>query len=643
MADNGYARYNGLSGGGSVGGVVTSLNGETGSITITSADASVVITEPTANTIDLSVPPNALSIGNLDSQAENAKGLALVSSVLSAQSADATHPGLVNNTTQTFSGAKTFSSAVSVTGGSGTLPSFSVPTGGGNAGFWFDPAAGAELVYNTSAVANFTASEWRFTVPVDLFINTNVTNPGMWFINDSTTGFYRSGSNAWGFTASGSQVANFSSTGVAVTGLLSSSAGLDITGTTTLDTGLTGTLVAAAGVVSTVPTTSGTVTSVSVVSTNGLAGTVATATTTPAITLSTTVTGILQGNGTAISAATTTGSGNVVLATAPTMTNPVVGTQSQGDSSTKGASTAYVDTAVANAVAGVNPAIAVQAATTTAANTSGLTYNNGVSGVGATFTGTNNTALTIDGFTFTAIGQRLLVKNDTQSPSGAFNGIYFVTQVQALALPPILTRALDYDTPSDMNNTGSIPVINGTVNGTTSWVLTSQVVTVGTTPLTFAQFTLNPSAIQPTLSSTTPVSHQFLTGFTAPNTFAQAQPAFTDISGIATVAQTTIATQAVGTVTTTATVTWSAGSVFTMTLTSGDTCVVSFSGAVSGQTIVVEVTNGGSGGTGVITWPTVKWASGTAPTMTVGTAALDVYTFVYNGSYYVGSAVQNLS
>ena len=49
--------------------------------------------------------------------------------------------------------------------------------------------------------------------------------------------------------------------------------------------------------------TSGTVQSVSVVSTNGLAGTVANATTTPAITLSTTVTGVLKGNGTAISAA----------------------------------------------------------------------------------------------------------------------------------------------------------------------------------------------------------------------------------------------------------------------------------------------------------------------------------------------------
>ena len=48
---------------------------------------------------------------------------------------------------------------------------------------------------------------------------------------------------------------------------------------------------------------SGSVTNVSVVSANGFAGTVATATTTPAITLSTTVTGVLKGNATAMSAA----------------------------------------------------------------------------------------------------------------------------------------------------------------------------------------------------------------------------------------------------------------------------------------------------------------------------------------------------
>jgi hypothetical protein len=47
--------------------------------------------------------------------------------------------------------------------------------------------------------------------------------------------------------------------------------------------------------------------------------------------------------------------------------------------------------------------------------------------------------------------------------------------------------------PSDINNTGSIPVINGTVNGTTSWVITSTVNTVGTDPLTFTEFTISPT------------------------------------------------------------------------------------------------------------------------------------------------------
>lgn len=175
--------------------------------------------------------------------------------------------------------------------------------------------------------------------------------------------------------------------------------------------------------------------------------------------------------------------------------SPTTTTQNQADNSTKISTTAYVDLAVANAIAGTNPAVAVKAATVSASDTSGLTYNNGASGVGATFTGTTNTALTIDGITFTAVGQRLLVKNDTQSPSGAFNGVYSVTQIQTGLLPPILTRALDYNTPSDINNTGAIPVQSGTVNISTSWLLTSTVTTVGTDALTYTQFTINPSTI----------------------------------------------------------------------------------------------------------------------------------------------------
>ncbi len=67
--------------------------------------------------------------------------------------------------------------------------------------------------------------------------------------------------------------------------------------------------------------------------------------------------------------------------------------------------------------------------------------------------------------------------------------------LQGVANKPVLTRALDYNSPSDINNTGAIPVVNGTVNATTTWVLTSTVNTVGTDPLTFTEFSLKPSTI----------------------------------------------------------------------------------------------------------------------------------------------------
>lgn len=74
---------------------------------------------------------------------------------------------------------------------------------------------------------------------------------------------------------------------------------------------------------------SGTVTSVSVVSANGLAGTVATPSTTPAITLSTTQTGLLTGNGTAIIGNTGTQYGLPYWATASTVGTTNAGTATQ--------------------------------------------------------------------------------------------------------------------------------------------------------------------------------------------------------------------------------------------------------------------------------------------------------------------------
>ncbi len=162
-------------------------------------------------------------------------------------------------------------------------------------------------------------------------------------------------------------------------------------------------------------------------------------------------------------------------------------TQSQNDNSTKPSTTAYTDLAVANAVSGVNPAVAVLAAST--ASLTG-TYNNGTAGVGAFFTVTATGAFTLDGVSIGTVGQRVLLKDQS---SGFQNGIYTATVVGSVGVSPIFTRALDYNSPSNINSTGAIPVQSGTVNALTSWLLTSTVTTVGTDALTYSRFSVNPA------------------------------------------------------------------------------------------------------------------------------------------------------
>jgi hypothetical protein len=172
---------------------------------------------------------------------------------------------------------------------------------------------------------------------------------------------------------------------------------------------------------------------------------------------------------------------------------PTAPIPAQNDNSNRLAPTAYTDLAVANALAGVNPAVSVQAATAAILPNS-PTYLNGVAGVGATLTtATTNTALVVDGYTV-LLGDRVLVKNQAATFQ---NGVYFLSTLQSLGVAWILTRALDYDQPSDMNNTGAIPVVNGTVNMTTQWLQTSKVNTVGTDAVTFALFSSNPASFAP--------------------------------------------------------------------------------------------------------------------------------------------------
>lgn len=175
-------------------------------------------------------------------------------------------------------------------------------------------------------------------------------------------------------------------------------------------------------------------------------------------------------------------------------------TQAAGDSSTDLATDQFVTTAVSNAIAAVNPAVAVLAATT-GSNLTG-TYSNGASGIGATFTVTATGTFTLDGVAINTIGQRVLLKDQT---SGFQNGVYTATIVGAVAVSPVFTRALDYDQPSDINSTGAIPVQSGTVNASTSWLLTSTVNTVGTDALTYVQFSIAPTNLSQKIANGTAV------------------------------------------------------------------------------------------------------------------------------------------
>ncbi len=109
-------------------------------------------------------------------------------------------------------------------------------------------------------------------------------------------------------------------------------------------------------------------------------------------------------------------------------------------------------------------------------------YTNGVAGVGATLIEVGSGALSIDSAN-PAVGDRVLIKNEA---SQLTNGIYTVTVAGSGIASYTLTRATDYNSPSDVfpgvanfNNTG-------TVNANTCWILTNtSAVTIGVTALTY--------------------------------------------------------------------------------------------------------------------------------------------------------------
>ena len=115
------------------------------------------------------------------------------------------------------------------------------------------------------------------------------------------------------------------------------------------------------------------------------------------------------------------------------------------------------------------------------------TYSNGSSGVGATLTAGANAAIVVDSGSPSG-GDRVLVKNQA---AAAQNGIYTVTTVGSGSAPWVLTRATDFNTATAGNMAAGAYffIFEGTTNIGSAWVfVTLPTITIGTTALTFVQF-----------------------------------------------------------------------------------------------------------------------------------------------------------
>lgn len=84
------------------------------------------------------------------------------------------------------------------------------------------------------------------------------------------------------------------------------------------------------------------------------------------------------------------------------------------------------------------------------------------------------------------------------------------------------------------------------------------------------------------------------------------------------------------------TIDWSAGNVQSLTLDTSNTTLAFSNGEAGGEYKLVLKQDATGGRT--VTWPaSVEWAGGTAPTLSATASSTDVASFVYDGTYYLGS------
>ena len=86
------------------------------------------------------------------------------------------------------------------------------------------------------------------------------------------------------------------------------------------------------------------------------------------------------------------------------------------------------------------------------------------------------------------------------------------------------------------------------------------------------------------------------------------------------------------------TINWNDANIQTVTLTGN--VVFTFSNPQSGATYQLILTQDGTGGR-TITWPTIKWKGGVAPTLTGTANSIDIVTLTYDGTSYFADISKN--
>jgi len=167
-------------------------------------------------------------------------------------------------------------------------------------------------------------------------------------------------------------------------------------------------------------------------------------------------------------------------------------------------------------------------------------------------------------------------------------------------------------------------------------------VALGSTASSVGNVTLANVTIS-SVATTFPNNYLSNTSVTLGNTALTLGSTVTSV-GNATVANVTVTNyietlQAVGTVGSSASLSLTTGTVLTATLTASTPCTFTMPTATAGKSFILKLTQASSGMT-TATFTSVKWPGGTAPTITATASAVDILSFVSDGTNWYGTFAQ---